>query len=381
MFGLNKTAEVNPALSFFLDAVIEYSQKKPNSIKDFLTWWDEKKDKLSLIVPAELDAVRIMTIHKSKGLQFPVVIYPFATEKARNTKEWLWAELNEKAIPEMKAGLFRTSKDLEDTDLKELYETETAKSYLDLVNMLYVTLTRAEERIYVLTKMPGKTKEQMKSVPDIFAEYLTGKGEWAENKLIYTTGKEEAYVTKDNSKESGTYSLKQFISNDWRKEIIIRTQAPEYWDADEPDDKREYGKLTHFVLSKIKYTEDVETVLNGMETEGIIEQNDSDKIKQKVKEALLNNELKVFFEHEEGTVIKTEAEIYVSRDGTIHRPDRLIIKDRKCSIIEYKTGKPDDYHIKQLNTYEDILRDAGFDEIEKYLFYIEENKLQLIDKG
>ena len=124
----------------------------------------------------------------------------------------------------------------------------------------------------------------------------------------------------------------------------------------------------------------MESVLERLETEGIIEQSETDKIKQKVKESLLNKELRVFFEQEEGTEIKTEAEI-MSKDGTIHRPDRLIIKDKKCSVIEYKTGKPEDYHIKQLNTYEVILRDAGFEEIEKYLFYVEENKLKVIEKG
>ena len=384
IFELNKSKHVNPSLSFFLDAVHEYSVKNPNNIPDFLTWWEEKKGKLSLIVPDELDAVKIMTIHKAKGLQFPVVIFPFATERQKNTKDSLWVDLDESEIPKLKVALLKNSSKLDDTIYTDLYNTESAKSYLDLVNILYVTLTRAEERIYVLTKKPSKESKAQKSIPDMFAEYFKSKGEWDENKFIYTYGETKKELRNENPDKIGTggelrtKGLNELISNDWKKEIIIRAQAPETWDTENPEQNRQYGNLVHTALSRIKYSEDMDNAIDSLVSDGLIDDKERKELTSTLSRFFNNSEIRQFFQKEEGTVIKSEAEI-LSAEGKVYRPDRLILKGEKVVLLEFKTGKQEDYHIKQIKLYDDLLKGKEFKEIEKYLIYIEECKVQRID--
>ena len=286
IFKINKSKKVNPSLSFFLDAVHEFSVKNPNNILDFLTWWEEKKDKLSFIVPDELDAVKIMTIHKAKGLQFPVVIFPFATEKVKNTKDWLWVDIEESEIPRLKVALLKNSNKLDETIYTDLYNTESAKSYLDLVNLLYVTMTRAKERIYVLTRKPSKESAGQKSIPDMFAEYFKSTGEWADEKNIYTKGQINTDQLSAIGSQQSVTGLDELISNNWKKEIIIRAQAPDTWDTENPEQNRQYGNLVHAVLSRIKYYEDLDNAVNSLKSEGLIDEEEKKELTKTLKSYL-----------------------------------------------------------------------------------------------
>lgn len=378
IFSLNVSKTVNPSLSFFINAVHEYSSRKTNNLKDFLTWWEEKKDKLSIIVPDEMDAVRILTIHKSKGLQFPVVIYPFATEKLKNTKDWLWVDIDEKEIPLMKTALIKNSEKLLDTIYSEQYNIESAKSYLDLINLLYVTLTRPEERIYVLTKNPGKDSSKKNSVPDIFCEYFKSIGTWSDTNFIYNAGKTEKHIPKERHLKNETIQLDKFISNDWKKKIIIHSLALDNSQIESIEVLRKHGNLIHNILSKIMYTDDLKNVLDTLENEGIIANAERTEVNKYLSTILYNDKIIKYFTKQEDVSIRTEAEI-ISKEGKIYRPDRLILDDKKAIIIEFKTGKEKEFHLTQVNEYGTLLAEAGYIEIEKILIYIDDKNTKIVN--
>lgn len=126
-----------------------------------------------MVLPLSPDAVQIMTIHKSKGLEFPVVIYAFADDDiSRLTRKSTWVELNDPDLDELEVALLKIDKKLEKTRFADIYTTEYSKTKLDLLNLVYVAFTRASERLYVLGGKPPKETGELKSVTGLLYAFL-----------------------------------------------------------------------------------------------------------------------------------------------------------------------------------------------------------------
>ena len=141
-------------MPFFLDVVLEFSNKHAQDLYGFLNYWEERAGKLSVAVPEQVNAVQVMTIHKSKGLEFPAVIFPFANWDAtteRDAKSWI--EINEPELKGLSSALIPLSSKLNlgNKKLQSLYEEHKTKVVLDNLNMLYVALTRPKSRLHIFT--------------------------------------------------------------------------------------------------------------------------------------------------------------------------------------------------------------------------------------
>jgi len=165
-------------IQFFMDEVLEYSVRYGNRISEFLDWWNINKFKKSIIYPESMNAVRVMTIHKAKGLQYPVVIIPDADFKLRNTKKFLWAELQNDFIGNVSVFPLPVQADLEDTEYGHLYQKEMADSLLDMVNLLYVATTRPEERLYLISEKPANEPEKLNSITALLVRFLKALNLW-----------------------------------------------------------------------------------------------------------------------------------------------------------------------------------------------------------
>ena len=142
----------DPFLQFFLDEIISFNNRGRGNVREFLDWWDEVKFSKSIIYPETLDAVKIGTIHKSKGLQYPVVIIADADWPQKNTKLNFWVDLNKPWLKDFAVGVLPVTKDVLQTGFAYLYEEEEALSFLDMVNLVYVATTRAEDMLYILVR-------------------------------------------------------------------------------------------------------------------------------------------------------------------------------------------------------------------------------------
>jgi ATP-dependent exoDNAse (exonuclease V) beta subunit len=161
-----------------MDEVLEYSVKNGNRINEFLDWWEVNKSKKSIIYPESMDAVRILTIHRAKGLQYPVVIIPDADFKLRNTKKFLWAEMEKDFLGNVSVFPLPVQADLESTEFAHLYQKEMADSLLDMVNLLYVATTRPEERLYIISEKPATEPEKLNSITALLIRFLRASGIW-----------------------------------------------------------------------------------------------------------------------------------------------------------------------------------------------------------
>ncbi|MCF8297276.1 MAG: UvrD-helicase domain-containing protein [Saprospiraceae bacterium] len=365
IFNLN--SDVDPYLQFFLDNALEFSIKNNSNISDFVDWWEESKNKLSIIVPEGLDAVNIMTIHKAKGLQFPAVIYPFASDKLKSTKSNLWTDFNDDELSELTTILLPTNKSLEETQFSELYTDERNKSLIDLINMLYVVMTRPTDRLYIISSTPSKTPD-INSIPNALAYFLNSKELWEQNLENYEFGIKQNFSSEKIMSEN--YSLNSFISADWKTKILLSTQAPESWDIEDPSRNQEWGNLIHLVLSKIIDYSESENVLENLFQQGIIDKNEKSALTEKLKQIFSKAEIKVFFD--KGLNIKNEIDILLP-NGKTFRPDRVILEKEKAIIIDYKTGQALESHKNQLDKYADFLLEMGYSNIEKHLIYIDKD--------
>jgi ATP-dependent exoDNAse (exonuclease V) beta subunit len=373
LFKLNK--KPNAYIQFFLDEVLNYSIKQNNNLKDFIEYWEEKKEKSSLSTPQGMNAVTIMTIHRAKGLEFPVVILPFSNGRVEKGKKHLWVDVENEKIPELTSALVSASEALKDTPYADLYEDEKNKSLLDSLNVLYVALTRPEERLYILTGKPSKTPEKLSSVSDMFAHYYQMNGEWKEEKTVYTFGEENKKQEARNKKQEATnnnFQLLTFNSNQWRDNIKMRAAAPSIWNLEITASKKDFGVMLHTAMAKIKTADDVELSINSMFSQGLITLDEKRDLLITIKNIIELPKLKNHFIH--GLSVKNEAEI-ITQMGEVFRPDRVVLNQKNVVIIDYKTGEEQPKHKQQILEYADLLNQMGYTVTEKLLVYIENKKV------
>lgn len=367
--------DVDPYLQFFLDSVLKFTTQTNTILSEFLEWWEKSKKSLSLVIPEGINAVKIMTIHKAKGLEFSVVIFPFANEKLDISRNSIWVDYQDDNIPELKTALFPANKDLEETKYAELYLEEKNKSFLDLMNLLYVVMTRPSERLYILSQLPPKNINNS-SLPILFSYFLKNIGDWSETKLEYSFGEKSTYSKIKEKPGDKNFKLHSFISNEWRNKILISRLAPDVWDVEDPEKNKEWGNLVHNVLSQIFTLEDVDGVLDSFLLDGILDNEEKIQLHNIINQLISNPGINQYFQ--KGLEIKNEAEILLP-DGKTYRPDRLVFDDDKLTIIDYKTGSLRESDVKQIKKYGNILFDMGYKKIKKVLIYINNENCEIVD--
>lgn len=365
LFSLQGDSEIY--LRFFLDAVLAFLKRENNLHEGFQLWWEHNMYGVSVIVPEGLDAVQTMTIHKSKGLQFPVVIFPFATEKKRNTKKFLWADLNPDPIHGLQMALLKCESDIAKTRFKNQYLGEENRSLLDMINLLYVVMTRPEERLYVITTKPTGEASPVKSVPGILSNFVTSANFGEFDGFRYTLGEPTRHKQSPASLHEEPHTLTTFISNEWRKRFRIRSKAPYAWEMDDPEAQSNYGNRLHFLLSGIRSYEDLEIQLQQSVRTGALPREELDAMKTLLNKLLHHPSLERLYAPE--VVVKTEPAILLP-DGSLLRPDRVVIEEECAVVVEYKTGRKSQEHVRQLERYGALLLEMGHHRVEKYLVYL-----------
>ncbi len=352
-------------MRFFQDTVLEFVKDHRGGLTEFLEWWDEKSDKASVVIPEGIDAVRIMTIHKAKGLQFPAVIFPYADEKLRPTKKNLWVQLDEELAKPLKTAYLPTQKTLEGTIYSGVYEDEMNRSMVDMVNVLYVAMTRPEERLYVLTKdFPEKT-DGTPSVPKLFSRFFMTEGTWKNDRESYQYG-ERWQRTLADELEVKISEEEPAIRRAGIK-MLLRRHAPQAWDMEEPEKNREWGNLVHYVMSHIKLAGQAESVLREMLVDGLITSVQKEEMSVLLSGILQDSEISRFFDP--AYQVRNEPEI-LTAEGELYRPDRVLMQQEKVTIIDYKTGKPRDEHRIQINDYARLLKTMKYQVDGAYLLYL-----------
>lgn len=366
---LNPTIS-NAYVQYFLDIVLERDIRNQAGISDFINFWDKNAEKFSIPSPEGNNAVRIMTIHKSKGLEFPVVIFPFAEEDYnRKPKDKLWLNAGEENIGLPKV-LIDNSSAVEGfgEEASLVYNQKKQEELLDNINVLYVALTRAEEQLYVISNMNLSRKGEIpkNNMCTFFTNYLMSKGEFDERKLVYEFGNSiKLSVDKKHVDSSKTIPLVTEILNP--KNIKIAQREALMWGTHQQE-AIEYGNVVHEILSFVKTKVDVDLAITKSIESGLINFGQKETVYKSIQEIVNHSELSIYFSAENEVL---NEQTIIQKQGKTIKPDRMVInKDKEVFLLDYKTGTHNSKYQLQLENYQHAIELMGYKVVKKALVYI-----------
>ena len=362
---------LNAYYNTFLDVIAEYVRYNGNQLDGFLSYWDEIDPSIS--TPENSKAVKLLTIHKSKGLEYPVVIIPYLDWMKKLTQNYQWIDAPEDLVEEMPKILVKLSGALVDTPLEVNYDFEKKKSLLDDINLIYVAFTRARERLYVFTSDNNRSDSISQEV------LLAIKGmDGMEESTLLERGK-RSKVEKGIEEVQSEYFEMQEVEGSSRNENLKIAYEFKKYRSEKNKDALDYGMAIHQLFSKINNREDLNEALNESLTEGIISHSEMEILTDKINRIIDLDPVSSWFSEEGEKFLEREL---VDAEGNLLRPDRIVIIDDKVSVIDYKTGQMNEKKLAkyrtQVNQYSEAFRSMNYRDVKGYIIAIDEERVLVL---
>jgi ATP-dependent helicase/nuclease subunit A len=369
-----------------------YIKREPADLHSFLKWWDDSKEKQVIAMPENQEAMRLMTIHSSKGLEFPVVILPFADweiMKKGHNMNYLWCIPNSNPLNQMDLLPVNMSPTLENTIFNNDYLREKALLYVDNLNLLYVAFTRAIRVLHIF--IPGYNEQTVKNnIAPLISLAIKHQIKDITDATFPATNLPNSYDEQTDSFIFGEIPLPEknsYSGNEWKMNNLVYpvrnisdvtqqvSPATGYFgnEGEKLSSHLQSGKVMHEIFQEIRTVDDIDKALLKAYNDGKISKSDQKKLKPMVINYINHPVAKKWFES--GWVTKNENPIFLPDKSQV-RPDRVLVKDNKAIVIDYKFGgeeKPG--YINQVALYIKCLEQMGYAETEGYVWYVTNNKI------
>jgi len=369
----------------FQNLVLEFYSRERNDLAAFLEWWQDNRHKKSVQLSGEVNAVQILTVHKSKGLQFKYVIIPFcswALDHDNYQAPTLWVKTDHDPFDRLGYVPIKYSGALQQTVFAKDYAEERTRVYLDNLNLLYVALTRAENGLIVTAAHPDN-RTAKKTVATLLHTCISQSfGEedgWNPQMDQLLLGSVIPSSPASRSR-AGSEQLNGYPTYPWRDRLVIKKHGSAYFDHAE-DLKQTgiaYGIHMHAVLSRIRYAAEAPDVIARLVIEGFISPEEATNLVPALDELFSLPKIASWFS--ELWDVRTESPILLP-SGAENRIDRLLLKDRQAIVIDFKTGAPSRHDQTQVQEYIDVLRKMNYLEVEGYLLYLRTNEVVQVQNG
>ncbi|HBN06532.1 MAG TPA: hypothetical protein DD434_12200, partial [Bacteroidales bacterium] len=408
---LDKDANELSFITSFLDQVQEYTKNNSSNLTAFLTYWEEDLQTKKIIINDDYEGIRLLSIHKSKGLEFPVVIIPYANWKFSSEAElWLKENRLDSSIP----TLLSKKSSLNNSFYHQEYLDEQLQQFVDNLNLLYVALTRPKHSLSIIGQLSeNKDGIDLKHIDNISKYlYIALKKQLQQETNPEGDTQYAYYLESDkqiNEELENRPSTTQQLNNSTTQQTNIfkitpnsiplqssfldsqikysqTRQAKEFIGALKNDEKeesspRQKGIILHNLLSKINTKQDIEKTIDTSVQKGEISLKEKDYYKSIVEQMLSTEQASVWFSP--GYKILNEIDIIVKEEGqiTTKRPDRLMItKDNEIILVDYKfakTKKNINEYSSQIKNYEQLIKQIGFSKIQSYLWFVDFTETQI----
>lgn len=371
----------------FQDAVLEYSKKENADIASFLKWWDDQGQDTTVQISDTTDAMKILTIHKSKGLQYKVVVVPFCDWKIdhdaiQNNTLWCCSDLS--PFNEIPYLPLKYSGSLKSTIYQESYYEERVKAYMDALNLLYVAFTRAEENLWMMGEQPRKNKNgemSIRRVSDLIYAYFDSPIEhqegtvnlqsyWDSENNVFSFGQALQVQPSGEKQSPDIIALEHYPSFSWRNRIAIKPRQRNFLLEEEMPvaQKINYGLLMHEILAEVALKSDLPKVIRQYLFSGVLSKQEAEVLEEKLEKVLDHPEASGWFE--EGWEVRTEVPI-LPLSGKLNRLDRVMIKGKHAVVVDFKSGAVQEKYKLQVKRYAQLLREMGYEPVDGYVFYLE----------
>ena len=393
----------------FMDHLQDYVSTNGNSLRGFLRYWAEKDPSISS--PSSGDSVRIMTIHKSKGLDFPYVILPFAENITlyKADSHWCVPDLKETCLEDVAEGVYDVtlSSSSSSTLFAEDYARESFLQHVDNINTIYVAMTRAALGMHIIAKTPPakcikaieageaadfKDFSQLLywfvSKNTLFTDIACGSGEslmWFEKGRIV----DFAALRKSDAGQAETFPIvagQEFPSiplnpdKELDGDVDVRERGRLKFSSDALDyfrneqagvsaSNRLRGIVLHDIIAQVKVPADIHPAVRNAQSGGLLTADEAEVALAHLTDAVAKVGARGWFP-ENPDALYNEVSL-IDTDGSVYRPDRVLVTCGKVIVVDYKFGEHRRSYERQVKKYMDIWRRMGYDEVSGFLWYVD----------
>ena len=410
IFRMDMIEEQDAYLCAFYDAVTEYMQNNSSELTSFLTYWSETLY-AKTIPSGEISGIRILSIHKSKGLEYHTVLLPFCDWKMENEtfNHMLWCRINEadadkEPFCELDLTPVNYSSAMAESYFSDSYREERLQLWVDNLNLLYVAFTRACKNLIVwckdeqkdtVSKLLRESMDCMKEIkmtckmPELDEEDEENKEE-SDEPIVYEYG--EICISGEKKKSDSTNRLVaipdavnvKIESLETEIDFKQSNRSADFIRGDEDEEENlrsqyiRQGQLLHTLFASIDTKEDLTAAIERLLFEGVIESAEKAQEIYEIAEKALNlDEVKDWYSGE-WTLYNECSIIYNDEQGKMQtrRPDRVMMKGKEVIVVDFKFGKKKPEYSTQVREYMSLLSEMGYTDIKGYIWYVYSGELE-----
>lgn len=375
-------------LQAFQDVVFSYSSGKTADLNTFLNWWEKKGQRQTIAMPENEQAMRVMTIHKSKGLDFRVVIMPFCDWSLDSRmRPVIWCDTPAQPFAQLPMLPAEYTKKLGESLFAGQYYSEMMHTFIDNLNVAYVAFTRARNEMHCLCAKPPVKKDgsiTVNGLSSLLFTLLTNStnpfevGVVDDTKTEYRFG-EPVRLVVQKKPETAVDSVSTEVLNQYpvalpedRLRLRYRSNNFGNVESDITENPLDYGNLMHEILSGMEQPDQYDELVNRLIRQGRISESESTVIRSDLKEFSRLPGISDWFAADNEVLNETTI---VTPRGELYRPDRVVIRGNHATVIDYKFGETEhSAHINQVENYGNLLREMGYS-CSGYLCYVKLKKV------
>ncbi len=379
----------NAFVQAFLDVVLKFSADSSSDLNGFLEWWDEESRSLTLFSPDGQDAIRLLTIHKSKGLEFDVVLMPFVDWEVDHSfghAEFVWCKPDREPFNELAIVPVKYKKDMANTIFRDDYLREKLLSYIDNLNLLYVAFTRPKQQLICYAP---KGNENITRISDLIYRIVSEslvlpdsvKSDIDLKKYYFENGNESVFEYGISSKiESGgkSHSIDICKMDEWRStpfegRLKLRLNSIGYFND---DGSRARGMLMHEIMSSIKTVDDLSDALERRVMDGELTESERKEVFEEIAETLLLPEVADWYSGKYTVLNEIQT---LDPEWGFSRPDRIMIDGSKAIVVDYKFGETEEpKYRRQVQHYVKLLQKMEFSDVKGFIYYVKLRKIEQV---